>query len=460
MIKINDHQLSDIKIKLFFGDELTDHQFLNRKCCSLTLIAEEKTVYLYFKNPAKISHQCLKQTTTKIVAFTERFANVSFDVTKLVNHDKQRFAFICEAIAEACHKPFTMKTKPAKQTAEKVFNLIVPTEDIEQYRLMLHTAEIKMRYVNLARDWQDHPPNILHSEHFADLITQAASKHENVTATVLDKVAIKAENMNLLLSVNAASQYEPRVVILKYTGNPSSDHSTAIVGKGITFDTGGISLKPSAFMKGMKFDMSGAAIASASLLAIAEAKLPVNVYSIACITDNTVDAQGTLVESVITSMNGKTVQIDNTDAEGRLAVADGINYAIKNLHCNEVIELSTLTGAILVALGTETSGVFGNNKAFLAEMVQACNHAHEAVWPLPVKKEHINQIRKTPVADISNVGAGRNGMSCVAAAFLFEFAEKTPFIHFDIAGTATNKESTRGTGVMVRSLFELFAHRQ
>ena len=219
----------------------------------------------------------------------------------------------------------------------------------------------------------------MHSEHFADLITQAAAKHENVSATVLDKAAIKAENMNLLLSVNAASQYEPRVVILKYTGNPASDHSTAIVGKGITFDTGGISLKPSAFMKGMKFDMSGAAIASASLLAIAEAKLPVNVYSIACITDNTVDAQGTLVESVITSMHGKTVQIDNTDAEGRLAVADGINYSIRNLHCNEVIELSTLTGAILVALGAETSGVFGNNKAFLAEMVQACNHAHEAV---------------------------------------------------------------------------------
>ena len=211
------------------------------------------------------------------------------------------------------------------------------------------------------------------------MIVKTAEQYPNVTPTVLDKATIKAHEMNLLLSVNAASQYEPRVVILKYHGNPDEQEFTALVGKGITFDTGGISLKPSPFMKGMKFDMSGAAIASASLLAIAAAKLPVNVYSIACITDNTVDGQGTLVESVIKSMNGKTVQIDNTDAEGRLAVADGINYAIKNLNCTKVIELSTLTGAILVALGLETSGVFGNNKAFLEKMIQACNRAHEAV---------------------------------------------------------------------------------
>lgn len=162
---------------------------------------------------------------------------------------------------------------------------------------------------------------------------------------------IKSENMNLLLAVNAGSQYQPRVVILKYLPLEAKIKPVVLLGKGITFDTGGYSLKPANYQLGMKFDMSGAAVVLATMQALASLKVKVNVIAIACITDNAIGKNATLVESVITSKSGKTVEITNTDAEGRLVLADGISYALEHFHPQQIIELSTLTGAISLTLG-------------------------------------------------------------------------------------------------------------
>ena len=224
------------------------------------------------------------------------------------------------------------------------------------------------------------PPNVCYPEFMADIIAEEAGKIPSINIKILKKEEIVQQNMNLLLSVNAGSARDPRVVILEYHGGQADEKTLAIVGKGVTFDTGGYNLKPSQYMVGMKYDMTGAAIALTTLIAIAEAGLKVNVCAIGCLVRNAIGANGTIPESVIKSKNGKTVQIDNTDAEGRLIVADGITYAIREIgNIGQIIELSTLTGAIIVALGTTLTGVFATDDDMYCRFEQAAGRAQEEI---------------------------------------------------------------------------------
>jgi leucyl aminopeptidase len=289
---------------------------------------------------------------------------------------------------------------------------------------------------------------------FCEKVTEKFNqkKISNLSLKILSLKEIQELKMNLLLSVNAGNyEKEPAyVVVLEYLGDSSSTKKLGIVGKGITFDSGGYCLKPSSAMQDMKFDMSGAAISCASIFAIAELQLKINVAVVACITENKIGSQANLIDSVITAMDGTTVEINNTDAEGRLVLADGITYALNELQADKIITVATLTGAILIALGSEITGTFSNNDELFNQFNCASKETYEDVARLPLHSSHYESIKSSEVAQLSNIGKNSYGGSCTAAAFLEIFAKKKPFLHLDIAGTAYEKH--RGKGVMVKTI--------
>jgi len=237
-----------------------------------------------------------------------------------------------------------------------------------------------MEAVNWARDLQDSPPNKLRAREFAEAVKSKFSKAKNIEIEILDKKQIEKNKMGLLLAVNAGSHHEPRVVILRYFGDVKNKKNVlGLVGKGITFDSGGYDLKPSQYLQCMKFDMSGAAVVCATFLALVQKKPKINVVVVACLTENAIGGHATLTESVITSMSGKTVEINNTDAEGRLVLADGITYAIEKEKATKIITVATLTGACVLALGEKITGVMTNNRDFYQQFSQASQKSQEKI---------------------------------------------------------------------------------
>lgn len=333
----------------------TDNELIKKENGVTTLISEDKIIYLYINDQCesgqKCSCKCLRKLKKYITSFVKQNKyDVNVNIASFCEFyqpkHEEAFRVIIESIMFENNKTYSMKS--GKERNEVNYNLIY--NNVSEFDEILSESTIKMEFVNFARSLQDLPPNIGTSVYIADKIKEKASEIESVKCTVYTKSEIEKMGMGLLLAVNAASEVEPRVVVLEYCGD-SSKPKTALVGKGITFDSGGYNLKPSAFMKGMKFDMSGAAIMSSTVMALAKAKAKANVMSVACLTDNRIGGHGTLTESIIKSMNGQTVQIDNTDAEGRLVLADGITYAFRNGKADQVIDSATLTGAIVVALG-------------------------------------------------------------------------------------------------------------
>lgn len=321
-----------------------------------TLISDQKILYVYFEKA--LTFKTAEDFIKKFMSTIKYNLNIEVDTFKKgAEPNSHIFKALAEGTLYALNDSYTLKTTKKAQKTYTI-NLI---HNCDKAATVFEEIKIKMEFVNFARMLQDTPPNLMYPEIFAEKIANAAKGIANLKVTILDKKEIEKEKMGLLLSVNAGSFLEPRVVVLEYTGNSSSKEKVGLVGKGITFDSGGYNLKPSTAMAGMKFDMSGAAIVCSTVLTLAKAQVKTNIAAVACLTENRIGGKATLTESVITSMNGKTVQIDNTDAEGRLVLADGITYAIRKLNVDKLIEASTLTGAILVALGKWLTGVFANN---------------------------------------------------------------------------------------------------
>jgi leucyl aminopeptidase len=263
--------------------------------------------------------------------------------------------------------------------------------------------------------------------------------------------------MGALLGVAQGSQQPPKFIVLRYKGSSSDEVDVALVGKGITFDSGGISIKPSERMSDMKGDMAGGASVMATLITLARLKPKVNVTAIVPATENLPSGTALKPGDILTAMNGKTIEVLNTDAEGRLILADALSYARK-LGARSIIDVATLTGACMVALGNVCTGAFGNNQELASKIIAAGNEAGELIWQLPMYDEYKEQL-KSDIADIKNIG-GRYGGAITAAKFLEEFVDKTPWVHLDIAGTSdTDKEKgylVKGaTGVPVRTLANL-----
>ncbi|MCI0664461.1 MAG: leucyl aminopeptidase, partial [Acidobacteria bacterium] len=247
------------------------------------------------------------------------------------------------------------------------------------------------------------------------------------------------------------------LIVMRYTPKIRSDETIAIVGKGITFDTGGISIKPADGMEKMKYDMAGGATTIAAMTAIAQLKPPVNVLGIVPATENMPGGRAQRPGDVVRAMTGKTIEVINTDAEGRLVLADAVAYA-RRLGATKIVDLATLTGAVSVALGDLYVAVLGTDQSWIDQIIAAGRKAGEKIWQLPLDKEYRDQI-KSEIADIKNIG-GRKAGTITGAYFIREFVEDTPWAHLDIAGTAWNENtkpylSIGPTGICVRTLVNL-----
>lgn len=278
----------------------------------------------------------------------------------------------------------------------------------------------------------------------------------SVKTTVFDRKQIEKEKMGLLLAVNRGAASDPAFIIVEYTGSPKSKDRTVIVGKGITFDSGGLNIKTSG-METMKGDMGGAATALATIYTAARLKLKTNVTAVIPSTENAVGSKSYKPGDVYKSYLGKTVEIGNTDAEGRLILADALAYVVDKLKPTRIIDFATLTGAIIIALGNEPMGLFSNNDALSDSLIRAGSASYERVWRMPLCDEYKEKL-KSDVADLKNIG-GKGAGSITAALFLQEFVDNTPWAHLDIAGTAFLEETKRyhgkgGTGSGVRLMID------
>ncbi|HEY1855525.1 MAG TPA: leucyl aminopeptidase [Solirubrobacterales bacterium] len=286
---------------------------------------------------------------------------------------------------------------------------------------------------NRARDLQSTPANFATPAYLAERAEAIAAGHDSVSAEVLGLEQIREKAMGGLLAVSQGSAEEPRLIVLRYDGGGSGP-TLGFVGKGVTFDTGGISLKPGAGMQEMKYDMSGGAVVLEAVAAIAELGLPVDLIAVVPATENMPSGTAVKPGDVITQYNGKTVEVNNTDAEGRLILADALAYAIE-LGAERLVDLATLTGAVLIALGSTYAAVISNDDDLAAALSAAGEETGELVWRLPLHPEYKAMMKGT-VADLSNLASKREAGTITAASFLEEFVGGTPWAHLDIAGTA------------------------
>lgn len=307
--------------------------------------------------------------------------------------------------------------------------------------------------VNFARELSNEPSSTLTPTELAERAKETATRF-GLDIDVLDETRMKELGMGALLGVARGSDEPAKMIVLRHTGDETNSNVIAIVGKGITFDSGGISIKPAEGMEKMKYDMSGAAATLAAMRAIAQLKPRVNVIGVMPTTENMPSGRAYKPGDVLRAMSGKTIEVINTDAEGRLILADAITYARK-LGATKIIDLATLTGAVSIALGTINVAILGNDQVFVDEVRGAAREVGERFWQLPMDKDYREMI-KSDIADIKN-SSGRNAGTITAAHFLREFAEDTPWVHLDIAGTAWENErkpymSKGPTGVAIRTL--------
>ncbi|HTE86657.1 MAG TPA: leucyl aminopeptidase [Dehalococcoidia bacterium] len=324
---------------------------------------------------------------------------------------------------------------------------------VERGRILANAA-------NLARDLENEPSNYTTPTELANR-AKAVADESGVECQVLDREDMVGLGMGALPGVAKGSYEEPKFIVLAYRGDPSTDRAIGFVGKGVTFDTGGLSIKPAQGMEEMKGDMSGGASVIAALSAIARLRPKVNVTGIVPTTENMPGGAAIKPGDVLVAMSGKTIEVINTDAEGRLILADGLAYA-RRLDLSPIIDVATLTGAVSIALGDVALGVFSNDDQLVEQLKPAAGEAGEKLWQLPPFEEHREQI-KSEVADIKNTG-GRKAGSATAAWFLAEFVDSTPWAHLDIAGVDTYEHEmgwiVKGaSGIPVRTLIHFVLDR-
>lgn len=315
--------------------------------------------------------------------------------------------------------------------------------------------------VNFVRDLVNGNADDITPQYLSAVALGLEKTCKGVKTTVFDKKRIEKEKMGLLLAVNRGSFRDPAFIISQYKGNPKSSDHTVLIGKGITFDTGGLNLKPTGSMETMREDMAGAATVLGVVHGAAALELKVNVTAIVATTENSIGSKSYKPGDVYIGYSGKTVEIANTDAEGRLVLADALAYVAKNIKPSRIIDVATLTGAVEVALGSEASGLWSNNDALADLLINAGSETNERLWRLPLYEEYKEGL-KSDVADIKSVG-GRPGAACRAAIFLQEFVGKVPWAHLDIAGTAFFAEGKRylpklASGVGVRLILSLLCN--
>ncbi len=418
-------------------------------------------------NRTKLKPEDIRRTIAKTYKAlkAEKHAVISIDLGgfDVLRDTAKAAAVIAEAVGLS---DYTYDKYQSKKTPNPVKQVLLTGFDKRKEATIARAlAEVKplVDSIGVVRDLVNEAPNVLHSEEYAKRVeADVKANLKGVKVKILNKAQIKAENMNLFLSVNAGSAYEPRLVHLTYepAKKTAKTKHVALVGKGITFDTGGYCIKPGTGMASMKYDMAGSATVYGAFRAAVLLKAPVKITCILAITDNAINSEATFPDAIVKGRNGKTVEILNTDAEGRLILADAVDYA-----CDQkpdfIIDAATLTGACLVALGNQVTAILGNDQKWVDAIVKSARQSDEYMWQLPIIDEWRQDI-KSKIADIRNIGTPMRAGTAIGAAFIEEFVrEGIPWAHLDIAGTSDSQSHlpycppVGGSGVNVRTLVNL-----
>ena len=362
-------------------------------------------------------------------------------------------SFLTEGAISGGFDTSVYQKDPEKRSAAETIAIFSEGLDKAALEKGVARGEVLGDSVNLARTLAITPANDMTPTHLADEASKAA-KEAGLDVEIFDEAKCRELGMGSFLSVAAGSVQPPKFIVLRYNGDPGSKELLALVGKGITFDTGGISLKPPERMEEMKYDMSGGAGVIAAMRAIGKLKPKLNVVGLVPATENMPGGKATKPGDIVKAMNGTTIEVINTDAEGRLILADALCYA-KQLGATRIIDTATLTGACVIALGHAASAAIGNNDEFTAEFLGVAKPTGERYWHMPLFDDYTSAM-KSDIADLKNTG-GRPAGTLTAAAFLRTFVDDTPWVHLDIAGTAyldgeSAWQAKGPTGTPVRAL--------
>jgi len=352
---------------------------------------------------------------------------------------------------------FDQYKKEKKHKPLKRITFFMESAAQKKYSRLPSRIETICKGTVLAREWVSMPPNDKRPERFSKMIRTIA-ENEKLKVTVLDEKNLKRGKFGGILAVAAGSNSRPRMIILEYYA-PKAKKTVALVGKGVTFDSGGINLKPTGFIEDMKMDMAGAAAAAATLITVARIKPLINVIGIIPLVENMPSGDASRPGDIIQSYKGETVEIGNTDAEGRLILIDALYYAIKKYKPHTIIDMATLTGACAIALGEKIAGVFSFDDRLAETIVKSGEKTHERCWQMPMPEDY-KTLLKSEFADIHNMSSSRFGGAITAALFLSEFVDDARLAHIDIAGPAYVKKADAycnpgGTGFGVRLFCDL-----
>ncbi|MEM7467503.1 MAG: leucyl aminopeptidase [Pseudomonadota bacterium] len=364
---------------------------------------------------------------------------------------------IAIAFDAATYRFNEFKSKASGAKSAPKLSLLLDDDSVAAAKAALPMANSICNGMTLCKDLGNTPANFCTPTDLANRAKEMAKGQAKLRVEVLDEAAMKKLGMGSLLSVSSGSEQPAKLIIFHYSGGNKEDKPVVLVGKGVTFDSGGISIKGSAGMDEMKYDMCGAASVFGTLHAVNEGKLPINVIGVVPATENLPDGKATKPGDVVTSMSGQTIEILNTDAEGRLILCDALTYSDR-FNPDVVIDIATLTGACIVALGNTASGLMSNDDELATDLLNAGETCGDRAWRLPIWDEY-NQLIDSPFADMANVG-GRAAGTITAACFLSRFTSKYRWAHLDIAGTAWKSGKAKGaTGTPVPLLTQYLMSR-
>lgn len=408
----------------------------------------------------KFNNEIARIVSAKAAVKVREMEISEFSILPYSNLDEGLIEAISEGIALSLYSFNRYKTNDSGEESKVKQVTILINTDKNKIQPIIDRTGLLVNAVNLARDLSNLPPNDCSPSQLASIAVSVGTEY-GLKTRIVERYEMESLGLNGIVSVGKGSQNPPKLIILEYHGSTDDRKPYLLVGKGVTFDTGGISLKDHDKMDEMKFDKSGGCNVVAIMKAVASLKLPINVVGIIPSVENMPSSTSYRPGDIIKMYNGKTVEVLNTDAEGRLILADALSFGIASYNPKAVIDLATLTGACIIALGTNVAAVMGTNKKFIDELHQVSDRTGEKIWELPLYEEFNEQI-KSSIADIKNIG-GRPGGAITAAAFLSNFTHGIPWIHIDIAGTAWTQEGTfersynpkGATGFGIRTLVKL-----
>jgi leucyl aminopeptidase len=486
-LSLTNSSIEDIKnevlcIPVYEEDENNDLSFINKSLDNLVsnLIDKKQVSFkigsftnIYSLNKLNVNQVVLYGMGSKSDIDYEKIRHTSGELSRYINSlqiknasvilpgekiDSLEFSSTIDAVAQGfLLGSYKYDKYKSVKTTNTLTNLEIINTTKKSFTHNFDDIINESESVNLVRDLINEPPNYMNPPKLEE-ISKSISNNTDINFSVLNVKEMEALGMEVILGVGKGSAHDPKMVILNYEGDTSNkENNIAIIGKGITFDSGGLNLKPGMSMRTMKTDMSGSAIVLGVMKSIAYLKPKKNIMGILAIAENMPGGNAQRPGDVVKAMNGKTVEIGNTDAEGRLVLSDALSYAVDQ-GINKIIDIATLTGAISIALGNEYTGLFGNNQSFINDFLESAKITGEKFWQLPVDQNY-SKLYKNSIADIENVG-GREAGSITGAMIIGEFAGKSEWIHLDIASTGTAPKNhgynPKGpTAITVRTILNL-----